>query len=203
MKLSRLQVVRRRIGTVLMDLRYGAILKGRIESRYEHLGAVLTDNTGYDVLPILFSDLVTEKDVLVDVGCGKGRVINWWLSVYPGNRLYGIELDDVIAERTRRRLKKYKNVAILTGDACDLIPREATMFYLYNPFRSEVMERFMAELVKHPRSSEGAIRRLVCFHFTYERLFENNRNFEVMKRLTIDRRPPIQCAVIRTVDRSV
>jgi len=94
----------KRLRTALTDLRYGAILKGSVVSRYSHLGATATENSDYKQLATLFHDKIRPTDVLVDIGCGKGRVLNWWLDHYRDHKIYGIELDSIIAEETRRRL---------------------------------------------------------------------------------------------------
>jgi protein-L-isoaspartate O-methyltransferase len=62
------------------------------------------------------------------------------------NRIIGIELDEEVAENTKCRLKKYENVSIIHGKADENIPERGTIFYLYNPFKGEVLERFMDKL---------------------------------------------------------
>ncbi|MGZ5896830.1 MAG: class I SAM-dependent methyltransferase [Xanthobacteraceae bacterium] len=113
-----LSLAGRKISTALTDIRYGAILKGDGGTRFKHLGVTGTVSSGYDVLPSLFAGQVRPDDVLVDVGCGKGRVLNWWLEHYPRHKIYGIEIDPELAHEARQRLHKFPNVTILTGDAC-------------------------------------------------------------------------------------
>jgi hypothetical protein len=63
-----------------LDLQYsGRFLGGTMESRYASSGAIATQSTDYLALSYIFDNLVQvqESDVLVDVGCGKGRVIFW------------------------------------------------------------------------------------------------------------------------------
>ena len=80
----------------LTDLRYGGYFGGFQKTRYGHLGAHDTMSSHYFVLSRLFGKFpVKESDVLVDVGCGKGRVINWWLRKGCRHRIIGIELDEV------------------------------------------------------------------------------------------------------------
>ena len=137
-----------RIGrNALMDMQYGGLLGGAVETPYAHLGAVKTENTDYVALSSIFRGRIKDSDVLVDVGCGKGRVINFWLSQGLCNRMVGIELNDKIADETRRRLIRYKNVTILTGNATENIPVDGTLFYLYNPFDAHVMEAFKNRLI--------------------------------------------------------
>ena len=99
----------------------------------------------YHVLRDVFAQLtIAPDDVLVDIGCGEGRVINFWLSRGLKNRLIGIEIDEAVAKRTRRRYRKYPNVTIIHGDAIARLPSEGTIFYLYNPFSAETVARFEA-----------------------------------------------------------
>ena len=73
------------------DMRYGRPLAGTVTTKYAHLGARDVGNADYDDLAIIFSRLeVTAEDVIVDVGCGKGRSTNWFLSRYPQTTIYSI-----------------------------------------------------------------------------------------------------------------
>jgi Methyltransferase domain len=130
------------VRNVLLDLKYGGILRGGIKTRFANLGAHDTGNTDYSVLPLIFEGLIGSSDVLVDVGCGKGRVINWWLSQGLRNPIYGVELDEKIAAKTRRRLRLFKNVSIMAGDVTQHIPADGTIFYLYNPFNAAALRKF-------------------------------------------------------------
>jgi len=133
---------------LMIDFRYGGkFLGGTEKTRYSIFGAYNTSNSDYALLAYLFKDKIKESDVLVDVECGKGRVINWWLSQGLKNKIIGLELDPEIAAKTRSRLRYYKNVTIIAGDALKNIPREATILYLYNPFNRIVMEKLKVRLV--------------------------------------------------------
>lgn len=135
---------------VVRDMRFGAFLGGVKKTPFENLGANDTGNSDYEVIDYLFSESIvpnlTSDDVLVDVGCGKGRVINYWLDRYPENRIYGIELDPYIAAKAARRLRSYPNVKILSGDARQLVPRDGTLYYMYNPFKEIVLVEFLHSL---------------------------------------------------------
>ena len=130
----------------LMDLRYGGYFGG---IRYGHLGANDTSSSYYYVISRLFQKYpVKASDVLVDVGCGKGRVINWWLRKGYANKIVGIELDENVAAKTMKTFKKNENVEILCGNAVDAIPADGTLFYLYNSFNGEVLKEFKDRLKK-------------------------------------------------------
>jgi hypothetical protein len=144
MKISRIY---RLVYNVLFDMKYGRFLGGVKKSPYVIKGANDTANSDYKAMAIIFKDKIKFDDVLVDVGCGKGRVINYWMSNFGNNQIVGIELDPVIASATSRRLAKYKNVTIFSGSALELFPNNATIFYLFNPFNCHIMDKFKKALI--------------------------------------------------------
>jgi SAM-dependent methyltransferase len=165
------------IRNAIRDLRYGGLLGGTVKSRYEHLGAHDVGNADYDDLAILFAAAdVRPDDVIVDVGCGKGRALNWLLGHHQGNRLVGIELDPEICAATAARLRKHAQVEVLCGDALELLPADGTLFYLFNPFDADVMERFRDRLAEL-RAGRGA--RIVYYNVKALDLFEEDPRFEV------------------------
>jgi len=100
-------------------------------------------HTDYHVLRDIFARVaIAKSDVLVDIGCGEGRVINFWLSQGWKNPIIGIEVVEAVADRARKRYRKYKNVSIVTGDALANLPFNGTLFYLYNPFSERTVARF-------------------------------------------------------------
>jgi SAM-dependent methyltransferase len=131
----------------LIDIRHGRLLSGRIRTQYADLGAEDTVNTDYMALTYIFENRIKPTDVLVDVGCGKGRVIQWWLSRGYRNRIIGLELDEDIANKTRQRLRRYNNVSIVAGDAIKNLPADGTLFYLYNPFAAHIVAAFKERLM--------------------------------------------------------
>lgn len=130
--------------SIFLDLRYsGRLLHGNLKSAYKHLGANDTYHTDYSVMPIIFKNVeIAPETVLVDIGCGKGRVINFWLSKKYTNRIYGLELDPVIASQTAAQFSKWENVKIISGDAISHLPTDGTLFYFYNPFSEEKVKDF-------------------------------------------------------------
>ena len=142
------------------DMRYGRPLGGTVKTRYAHLGARDVGNADYDDLAIIFARLeVTAEDVIVDVGCGKGRSTNWFLSRYPDTTIYAIELDPEICASTAKRLRRHGRVKMLCGDATELLPAEGTVFYLFNPFDESVMRRFITALTALKEGARAARRR--------------------------------------------
>ena len=139
-----LHVLKERAYASAIDLQFG----GRLcrtdlnESIYKD-GRHTMVHTHYHVLRDIFARVpVSPDDVLVDVGCGEGRVINFWLSQGWKNPMIGLEVVEAVADQTRRRYSRYPNVSIVTGDALANLPRNGTLFFLYNPFGDETVAQF-------------------------------------------------------------
>lgn len=163
------------LSSALRDLRYGRPLGGTIRTRYEHLGAFHSTNSPYSELDVVLAGLEIEPDdAIVDVGCGKGRSLNWILDHFPANKIYGIELDPEICARTARRLRRRRNVTIICGDASELIPRDGALFYLFNPFDGPVMERFAAGLLRRDKPAT-----IVYYNAKYLDVFGGDPRFSV------------------------
>ena len=177
------------IPNALRDLRYGWPLAGTIKTRYAHLGARNTTNADYGDLALLFAAAEVQlDDVIVDVGCGKGRALNWFLGHFPGNRIIGIELDPEICARTARRLRRHRQVTVVCGDASTMLPRDATLFYLFNPFDRAATMRFRDALLEARAGAIGRTR--IVYYFARElAVFEQDTRFAVeylrIPRLTL------------------
>jgi len=175
--MSIFSVVARKFHSARKDLQYGKLLIGSGESAYTHLGVTGTVSSGYDVLPSLFEGQVRPNDVLVDVGCGRGRVLNWWLDTYRDHRIYGLEIDPELAHETRQRLHRFRNATVLTGDACENLPPDGSLFYLYNPFERPVMKRFIDALLARAPSPNGLPTRVVYYNSLDASLFDETGAF--------------------------
>lgn len=117
---------------LLADLRVGGLFGGeflRADDRPENSYRGSSDHLA---LRQIFNGRVRPDDVLVDVGCGSGRVIAVWRRMFPTHRIVGIELNAALAERVRRRFRGSALVEIVTGDAAADLP-DGTLFYLFNP----------------------------------------------------------------------
>lgn len=90
-------------------------------------------HSGYDALRDIFGHVDVEPgDVLVDVGCGKGRVVAFLASRYPKNRVIGVEMEST-ALFAKQAFSKSPNVEIRHAALEDAYPAEATLFFLYPP----------------------------------------------------------------------
>jgi SAM-dependent methyltransferase len=152
----RLRLVKTRFGTetvrnYVIDRRYGGWSGGRVNDAPVDGGLGFTA-ADYYMLRRLFSPEagieVRPDDVLVDVGCGKGRVLNFWLDQGWTNRIVGVELNPELAEWTRRRLAPWPNVEIVCADATKHVPTDGTIFFLFNPFGERLLRQFKDSLVE-------------------------------------------------------
>lgn len=149
-----------------------------LPTRFPEQGANFTQNIPYVSLARLSEQVrVSPDDVLVDVGCGLGRVILWWLHTTGGHgRIVGLELDPEIGERTRGLFMRYPNVSIITGSAVDVVPPTATLLYLFNPFNEEVLARFN-DRVKEIRAGQRT--RIVYVNACHVGVFEADPSWDV------------------------
>lgn len=181
---------------LLMDLRFGGRAGGTLRNPFAVEGASRVQSTSYAALAKLYRRngiAIRESDVLVDVGCGRGRVINWWLSRGLRNRMVGLELLPSVAAETAARLRRYPNVEIVCGDAVELMPPEGTFFYLYNPFDAPVMRRFADALLA--RAARPAELRILYFNCRHLDVFRDDPRWHVQP---LDTGEPEPAALIRT-----
>lgn len=55
----------------------------------------------------------------------------------------GIELDKDVAQIAQKWSKRYRGIEILSRDVREIFPTEGTIYYLFNPFSSSVLEDFL------------------------------------------------------------
>jgi SAM-dependent methyltransferase len=144
-----------------IDRQYGGYCGGSIPTRFAALGAKGTSSADYYQLDKLFGTrgvAIRADDVLVDVGCGKGRILNFWLRRGFQNRLFGLELDPEIAAFAATRLRNFRNVNVVAGNALGNLPDDATFLFLFNPFEAPLMDLFQEQVRRQFRGREGRLR---------------------------------------------
>ena len=105
--------------------------------------------TPYDVLNRLAnSGFFSSSDVVLDYGCGKGRV-GFYLNYVIGCYTIGIEYDKRICEYAWQNQKSYigkKSVEILCMNAEDYEIENADSFYFFNPFSVEILRTVIGQI---------------------------------------------------------
>ena len=122
--------------------------------------------TPYCVLERLASSsLIGEKDVVLDYGCGKGRV-GFFLSCEARAKTVGIEYDDRIYGSALQNQKTAVSTAkadfILTRAEAYEVPAEVNRCYFFNPFSVEILRKVMARITE---SYYGCPREIFLFFY--------------------------------------
>jgi SAM-dependent methyltransferase len=157
--------LRRKLIATADNVRHGGDTGGVIETPYAHLGAHHTVSTDHTVIPHLLGPVIRAGDVFVDVGCGRGRLLNWALDDGRAAAVFGLELDKRVAAEVALRLEKEEKVTVVAGDALSSLPDQATLLYLWNPFDENVMRRFKETVIeKYGRIGSLGRLRIVYHH---------------------------------------
>ncbi len=115
-----------------------------------------------DLRGILRRADVSEDDVFLDLGSGKGRVV-LLAARYPFSRVVGVELSPQLTEIAHRNVANCRTklrcgkVELVNADAVDYrIPDDVSIVYMFNPFRGAVFDAAIARLIesvdRHPRT---------------------------------------------------
>ena len=108
--------------------------------------------TPYCVLERLAdSGLVGQGNVLLDYGCGKGRV-GFFLSHQTGAKVVGIEYDRHIyesaLENQRSAVSGAKADFLLTRAEVYEVPRAVDRCYFFNPFTIEILRKTLSRILE-------------------------------------------------------
>lgn len=108
--------------------------------------------TPYSVLERLANSGFFDKDdVVLDYGCGKGRV-GFFLSYRTKAKTIGIEYDDRIyqgaLENQKTTVSRVKPDFVLTRAEEYEVPTEVNRCYFFNPFSVEILHKVMARIIE-------------------------------------------------------
>lgn len=108
--------------------------------------------TPYSVLERLAaSGLFGREDVVLDYGCGKGRV-GLFLSYRTKARTIGIEYDGHIYQEAlknrRSTISRIKPEFLLTRAESYEVPAEVNRCYFFNPFDLKILHKVMARILE-------------------------------------------------------
>ena len=108
--------------------------------------------TPYSVLERLAnSGLIRKKDVLLDYGCGKGRV-DFFLSYQTKAKSIGIEYDERILgaalNNHKTAVSGARTEVVLARAESYPVPGEVNRCYFFNPFSVELLRKVMARILE-------------------------------------------------------
>lgn len=120
----------------------------------EYKDSYPSQSISYCYLKLFVEKVKFDKDdVFVDVGSAWGRMIGYLNQHTRISKFIGVELNNEIANLSKKIFLKYDNVKIISGDIVENIPKNATVFYLFNPFNEVIMEKFLDAIehnIEHP-----------------------------------------------------
>ncbi|WP_346433895.1 class I SAM-dependent methyltransferase [Nonomuraea composti] len=162
----RLRPLRRRLARLMYDQRYGvntADFADLADFGLDHPERVYYSPAHWGTLRrALPAGDVSHRDVFLDLGAGKGRMVLEAAGRYPFRRVIGVELSPELTEvaranlaRTRLRLRA-REVEFVSSDVLDYdIPDDVSVVFLNNPFRGRTfaaaMERLLHSADRNPR----------------------------------------------------
>ena len=106
--------------------------------------------TPYSVLERLAnSGLIRKKDVVLDYGCGKGRV-DFYLSSQIGCKAIGIDFDERMIERAQENCKSFvgkikPEFICMPAEKYDV--KDGDSFYFFNPFNVEILQSVLGKII--------------------------------------------------------
>ena len=108
--------------------------------------------TPYGVLERLAnSGFITKKDVVLDYGCGKGRV-EFFLSYQTKAKTIGIEYDERIyqcaLENQKTAVSRVRTEFVLARAEEYKVPSEVNRYYFFNPFSVELLRKVIARILE-------------------------------------------------------
>ncbi|MBR2789720.1 MAG: class I SAM-dependent methyltransferase, partial [Eggerthellaceae bacterium] len=115
------------------------------QTRFAAEGAHDPTPTPYFILAELFRQVDFDATShLLDVGCGAGRVLAFFIREgFPG-RATGVELDPRLASQAQNWAARYGNLEVLQADVLTLDLSPYTHFYLFNPFDTSVLLKLLS-----------------------------------------------------------
>lgn len=128
-----------------------------------------------------------ENFIFIDVGSGKGRVL-LLASEFPFKRIIGIESSPRMHSIAQKNLRAYRSTtqkcSAIESHHCDVtvypFPVENTVLFLFNPFASPIVLRFLTNLTEslqnHPRDVY-----LIYHNPTYHNLIMETGFLEVVR----------------------
>ena len=107
--------------------------------------------TPYNVLErIANSGLIGKNDIVVDYGCGKGRV-DFFLSYQTKAKTIGIEYDERIYQSALENQKNARSGSrtefVHTRAETYQVPPDVNRFYFFNPFSVEILRDVMENIL--------------------------------------------------------
>jgi len=108
--------------------------------------------TPYAVLERLAnSGFIRKKDVVLDYGCGKGRV-DFFLAYQTGAHCVGVEYDErifaVADDNKKTAVSGTKTEFVLSNAETYPVPEKVNRCFFFNPFSVEILQKALARILE-------------------------------------------------------
>lgn len=129
-------------------------------------------NYGYDPTPyivlekLIQLDILKKEDVIVDYGCGKGRIA-FFIDSQVGCKVIGIDHSENLVKKANKNLESYgngENISFINSKAEDFIPDCANCFYFFNPFSTKIFREVLKRIHESYKRSPRKI--LIFFYYS-------------------------------------
>lgn len=144
-------VLAEKLGNIFWEYRLGITtrgLAGRDTADEEHIH--------YGTVPYWFINSIldhlhlTESDIIVDLGCGKGRVL-CCAAVRNVERVIGVEYSEPLAQIAEKNAGSMRSphcpISVLSSDAQEFDFSIGTVYYLFHPFGPETLTGVVNQLL--------------------------------------------------------
>ncbi|MBE6485225.1 MAG: methyltransferase domain-containing protein [Methanosphaera stadtmanae] len=127
-------------------------------------------NYGYDPTPYVVLEklvklnLIKKEDVVVDYGCGKGR-IGFFLNNQIGCKVIGVDHSERLLKVANKNLERYGDngeIFFVHSKAEEYVPDEANIFYFFNPFSTKIFRQVLRRIEE---SNERNPREILIFFY--------------------------------------
>lgn len=102
---------------------------------------------------------IKESDSIMDIGCGKGSVLNLLIK-YPFKNICGIEVSDALHEICKKNMQRLndKRVIIYNLDARNFEDyQNYNIYYMYNPCSEEILNPIIKKIANKAKSNTQII----------------------------------------------
>jgi len=131
----------------------GHLLNKHSYSMQSHISAIKPESCRYIILQKIFNDLCfSDKDKIIDVGCGPGRVLAYLNHKYSNINLTGVDIDANIIDFCQKWNKK-NNINFITANAFDINLNYYNYLIIGHTFNSEEFSLFVDKIeqeIHHP-----------------------------------------------------
>jgi SAM-dependent methyltransferase len=124
---------------------------------------------------------VNADDVLVEFGCGKGRIVLDAARRYQFSRVVGVELSPELSDVARSLVSssgrlRCPDVRIETADATQFeIPDDVTFAYMFNPFTGDVFQSVLDNIVASLERAPRRLRLIYVNPICHDQVIATNR----------------------------